>query len=180
MQEEKTEKFRKFSDRLRAYRSRKDLSQEALAERIGVGKGVIGNWEAGDNLPGPENRRRIREALGEKDAGYILGESESWPEKISEGLMLSEENGREVWEGIRLSAGTMDVVRKAALETGLSVSEVVEGCVLEKINEVVQRHGLRALLNNPKGWAEMVAKGGPKDEGRAVELRAPAQNKEGN
>jgi transcriptional regulator with XRE-family HTH domain len=44
-----------FPETLTAYREERGLSQQGLADFLGVSRRTIANWEAGDNLP-PKNR----------------------------------------------------------------------------------------------------------------------------
>ena len=39
---------------IRAARQRAKLSQSAVAERVGVTKSAVSNWETGQNTPAPE------------------------------------------------------------------------------------------------------------------------------
>ena len=45
-------------------RDRLGMSQEALAERLGVSRQAVSKWEMGTSVPSPENRRALSEILG--------------------------------------------------------------------------------------------------------------------
>jgi transcriptional regulator with XRE-family HTH domain len=47
-----------FGDVLRGFRTRAHISQTELAEKLGVTRLTISNWEAGNNLP---KRRQVKE-----------------------------------------------------------------------------------------------------------------------
>lgn len=69
-----TEKRKFFSIRLRAARLNKGWSQPVLAEKLGVSKGSVGNWESEDsNGAGPENLKKLSELLGVSVA-WLTGE----------------------------------------------------------------------------------------------------------
>lgn len=53
-----------FGARLRELRLASGLSQEALAERCGVGQGRISQWESGTNAPLITQTVKLAEALG--------------------------------------------------------------------------------------------------------------------
>ena len=49
---------------IREGRDRLGMSQEALAERLGVSRQAVSKWEMGTSVPSPENRRALSEILG--------------------------------------------------------------------------------------------------------------------
>lgn len=53
-----------FGDLLRADRERLGLSQEQLAQQVGVSQQSIANWEANTSSPRAERRKRLQEVLG--------------------------------------------------------------------------------------------------------------------
>jgi DNA-binding transcriptional regulator YiaG len=48
-----------FPERLKTYRMRMGLSQEKLAEKLGIDSGTIGGWERGIHRPTKESLRLI-------------------------------------------------------------------------------------------------------------------------
>ena len=46
-----------MSKAIREGRDRLGMSQEALAERLGVSRQAVSKWEMGTSVPSPENRR---------------------------------------------------------------------------------------------------------------------------
>jgi transcriptional regulator with XRE-family HTH domain len=59
-------------DQLRIAREKAGLTQEALAQRVGVSMRSVGNWERGEGVP-RSREQRVRDAL----QGYWPGESPS-------------------------------------------------------------------------------------------------------
>lgn len=53
-----------MSKAIREGRERLGMSQEALAERLGVSRQAVSKWEMGTSVPSPENRRALSEILG--------------------------------------------------------------------------------------------------------------------
>ena len=52
-----------MSKAIREGRDRLGMSQEALAERLGVSRQAVSKWEMGTSVPSPENRRALSEIL---------------------------------------------------------------------------------------------------------------------
>ncbi len=52
-----------ISKNLQNFRKRKELTQEALAEKIGVARQTVVKWEAGESAPDLETAGRLAEAL---------------------------------------------------------------------------------------------------------------------
>ena len=53
-----------INERILALRRAAGLSQEALAEQVGVSRQAIGKWESGASLPGLDNLQELARALG--------------------------------------------------------------------------------------------------------------------
>ena len=53
-----------MSKAIREGRDRLGMSQEALAERLGVSRQAVSKWEMGTSVPSPENRQALSEILG--------------------------------------------------------------------------------------------------------------------
>ncbi len=53
-----------FGEQLRAWRRRRFLTQQALAERLGVSYMSVQRWELGHSLPRPAHQSALVEALG--------------------------------------------------------------------------------------------------------------------
>lgn len=50
--------------RIAADRREKNMTQNDLAERLGLSQGAVGRWESGDNYPALANLKRLRTILG--------------------------------------------------------------------------------------------------------------------
>ena len=67
-------------ERLKAARSRMGLSQELVAERLGVSRQAVTKWEAGQSRPNARNLQALAE-LYQTSAEELLSEGEASPEK---------------------------------------------------------------------------------------------------
>lgn len=65
----------KFSERLKRLRDEHDWTQEALAEKLGVKKGAVGNWETGANGAGRDMLRKMAALLGTTEL-FLSGDSD--------------------------------------------------------------------------------------------------------
>lgn len=63
-----------FGARLRALRKQKDLTQQQLAERVGMKNSVISFYEVGERVPSPRVIVRLAAVLG-VSTDYLLGVS---------------------------------------------------------------------------------------------------------
>lgn len=54
-----------FSIELKQRRENAKLSQEELAEKLGVSKRTVSSWETGENNPQPKMKRKIDQLFGE-------------------------------------------------------------------------------------------------------------------
>ncbi|MGN0755046.1 MAG: helix-turn-helix domain-containing protein [Aristaeellaceae bacterium] len=61
-----------FGDRLRQLRKERNLTQQQLAELIGVKNSVISFYEVGERMPSPEVLRKLAMAL-HVSTDYLLG-----------------------------------------------------------------------------------------------------------
>ena len=64
-----------FSERLKAARNKRDLSQEALAKRANLQPSAISHFETGTRKPSFDNLKRLADAL-EVTTDYLLGRVE--------------------------------------------------------------------------------------------------------
>jgi transcriptional regulator with XRE-family HTH domain len=53
-----------FAETLKSDRERLHMTQEQLAERLGVSQQAIARWEAGESFPRPQRRKLLLEVLG--------------------------------------------------------------------------------------------------------------------
>ena len=76
----------RFSDRLRALRKDRDLTQQALADRLEISKSSINMYERGEREPGIQTLEAIAD-LFNVDMDYLIGKS-SVPNRAAEILPL--------------------------------------------------------------------------------------------
>lgn len=69
-----------FADNLQSIRKEKQLSQEELAERIGVSRQAISKWEQGNGYPETEKLLVLSQELNVSLDYLMLGETR-FPEK---------------------------------------------------------------------------------------------------
>ncbi len=62
-----------FPERLRRLRKRRGLSQQALAERCGLSKNMIGRYEHGNRIPNIYTAREIADVFG-VTIDYLCGD----------------------------------------------------------------------------------------------------------
>lgn len=62
-----------FPERLRRLRKRRGLSQQALAERCGLSKNMIGRYEHGKRIPNIYKAREIADVFG-VTIDYLCGD----------------------------------------------------------------------------------------------------------
>lgn len=68
-----------FPDRLKELREKAGMTQMELAEKLGVAKGTIGNYEAGGRMPNNEKLEAIAD-LFNSDIDYLLGRTNDAPD----------------------------------------------------------------------------------------------------
>jgi predicted ATPase/DNA-binding CsgD family transcriptional regulator/DNA-binding XRE family transcriptional regulator len=69
-----------FGTRLRELRERLRLSQEQLAQRLGVSFATVNRWEGGRSVPSPRSRARLEQLLRQaEDAGSMPGAGATGP-----------------------------------------------------------------------------------------------------
>ena len=62
-----------FSEKLIRLRKREGLSQEALAEILGVSRQAVSRWENGESVPNPETLKQLS-ALFDTSINHLLGD----------------------------------------------------------------------------------------------------------
>ena len=100
-----------MSKAIREGRDRLGMSQEALAERLGVSRQAVSKWEMGTSVPSPENRRALSEILWT----YLQVERETAPP-----VPLRR------WKRLTLAAGLLCLALLAALGWILFESRIRE------------------------------------------------------
>ena len=62
-----------FSEKLIRLRKREGLSQEALAEMLGISRQAVSRWENGESVPNPETLKQLS-ALFDTSINHLLGD----------------------------------------------------------------------------------------------------------
>lgn len=70
-----------FSERLKALRKAKGLSQGALSALLGVTQQAVGKWETGRSTPDPKTVARLAELL-DTTADFLLGITQPQPQQF--------------------------------------------------------------------------------------------------
>ena len=76
----------RFSDRLRELRKDRDLTQQALADRLEISKSSVNMYERGEREPGIQTLEAIADLFG-VDMDYLIGKS-SVPNRAAEVLPM--------------------------------------------------------------------------------------------
>lgn len=120
-----------FSENLKKFRTQKGLSQQKLAELVGVSQTAIYNWEKGERTPKMDAITKIADVLGVKLNDLIpTDQAIDWFfEKVEENRITREYN---------------------ALDTAIKDN-------LDKMNESAKKKVYdytEDLIQNPKNWKE--------------------------
>lgn len=101
-----------FGEKMKKARLAKKLTQEQMAEKLGVNKGTISHYEKGKTFPGEEKLRMVAKTLN-VSFDYLLGDGE-----ILDHLDGSESIGKptvkeKVIEIDKVKAESLDIVDEA-------------------------------------------------------------------
>jgi transcriptional regulator with XRE-family HTH domain len=94
---------------IKTFRKEMGLSQQEFADRVGVSRSAVYEWERGGYLPDGENLKKLASVLG-VSVSFLLGESNDPKELSSEAVSSSTFNEE---EGIVLSVS--DILSNEAL-----------------------------------------------------------------
>ena len=101
-----------FGEKMKKARLAKGLTQEQMAEKLGVNKGTISHYEKGKTFPGEEKLRMVAETLN-VSFDYLLGEGEMLDNlsghESSDKLAVKEK----VVEIDKVKAESLDIVDEA-------------------------------------------------------------------
>ena len=92
-------------DYIRKKRADLGMTQEDLAERVGVSTKTISNWEIGKSNIKPENTKKLAEVLGVREIDLLAGKDTD----------LDEDTKRQIDERINSLIETMDDVQTVIL-----------------------------------------------------------------
>ena len=91
-----------LGERIRAARQAAGLSQEKLAERLGLTRQAVTKWESGQSAPSTENLLHLAEVLG-VPVTALLGEEASGPQLAGPPLRILSfrEFAQLLWNNLR-------------------------------------------------------------------------------
>lgn len=102
-----------MNERIKKLRKIKGLTQTELAERIGVSRTAIYDWERGAYMPEGANLRKLAEML-DTTVGYLVGET---PVGARYGDIPEAERTREQWNSIQNQVTSQSETEARALKT---------------------------------------------------------------
>jgi len=93
-----------FAERLSAIRKEKKISQQELAQKVGIHANVLGRYERGEARPFVEMGLKLAQALG-VSSDYLLGNTDleidtDTLKKLEEIAKLPEENRNQLFQVI--------------------------------------------------------------------------------
>mgnify|MGYP000239410262 CR=1 FL=1 len=122
-----------MSKAIREGRDRLGMSQEALAERLGVSRQAVSKWEMGTSVPSPENRRALSEILGTD-------------------LQVERETAPPVplrrWKRLTLAAGLLCLALLAALDAA-GLTDRVDAIHLDDLSRLTMDYAGRFSVEMP-------------------------------
>ena len=144
-----------FGDKLKQYRLKEGLSQEQLAEKIGVSRQAITKWETKRSLPDVENMIILAELFKRTLEELVLDEVKKQDEKR---LVFESETVYDIDTGKHFDIN-LDGARKITIKTGvdekihivLSSESLAEIGSLFKVKLDEKRNKLDVELVNKKG-----------------------------
>ncbi|MCB2012191.1 MAG: helix-turn-helix transcriptional regulator [Geminicoccaceae bacterium] len=74
-------------ERLAATRRALELTQEQLAEQVGVSRGALGNWEQGTRLPDPAAMLRLKQRHGVTLDWIYGGDPSGLPQRLTSRIL---------------------------------------------------------------------------------------------
>jgi transcriptional regulator with XRE-family HTH domain len=138
------------------------LSQEDLAEKIGVDRSTVVRWESGTTKPQPALRHRLADTLGLTvgELAGLLGVGDP-PEPVASEPASVEESmeRRQLLEGLTVLAATSPAAGAAeALEsTRLEIRSALPGSDLDDWEQSLAEYGRAYLVTSPSIFAADLA-----------------------
>ena len=112
-----------FSERIRAVRMMRGITQEQLAEMADISRVMIGRYETTDQLPALDTLIRIADALG-VSTDYLLGRTEAMDEPFAgqyvEPPKPPRSTGKLPRTAAELEAFVREIIREVIGESGPS------------------------------------------------------------
>lgn len=143
-----------MGDRIREHRIRAGLSQDALAELVGVSRQAVTKWESGASSPTAANLFKLAEIFG-TTADLLTNKEKSEENKISDGEK-EKKDGRKISLSVTAAALTAAVYIAAYLAVQFCTAYFSESSLLSVITH--PSHSLYLwswLLTNRLFWCVM-------------------------
>lgn len=86
-----------LGERIRHYRKREDLSQEALAEKLNVSRQAITKWENDNGVPDIDNLIALSRLMGVSIDELVMGENEERVSEICKGAIKQRKRDRRIY-----------------------------------------------------------------------------------
>lgn len=121
-----------FGEKLKNIRVSKGLSQEELAEKTGISRRSIQNYESGKLLPKKRSAyAQLAQALGTKEAllmnsdvDFVLKADENYKGNVMRQAMDYVEGVKALWAGGEMEEEDMDEVMRALQEAYLEARRI--------------------------------------------------------
>ena len=140
-----------MGDRIREHRIRAGLSQDALAELVGVSRQAVTKWESGASSPTAANLFKLAEIFG-TTVDLLMDKEKDEENKIPE----SEKDGRKISLSVTAAALTAAVYIAVYLAVQFCTADFSESSLLSVITHPSHSPYLRSwLLTNRLFWRIM-------------------------
>ena len=119
-----------FGEKLTGLRKREGLSQEALAEQLGVSRQAVSRWEQGAALPDAAKLLPCAR-LFSVDVEWLLDEEQDWEaqrgESVARGMNVHQQGIVRTVSGVVLSAGMVVLLTILIEGTSLNIRVSEDG-----------------------------------------------------
>ena len=135
----------RFEEKIVELRKQKGLSQEELAEQLGVSRQAVSRWELGQTLPDIPNLLQLCELFG-VSADYLVKDEEQTVEKSDQSaksmarLIREREKVRyqarryyyTAWAALLMATGFLvsSVIDSRWISFGIGIGQVVGACII--------------------------------------------------
>jgi len=135
----------RFEEKIVELRKQKGLSQEELAEQLGVSRQAVSRWELGQTLPDIPNLLQLCDLFG-VSADYLVRDEEQTVEKSDQSaktiarLIREREKIRyqarryyySAWAALLMAIGFMvsSVIDSRWISFGIGIGQVVGACII--------------------------------------------------
>ena len=119
-----------FGEKLTGLRKREGLSQEALAEQLGVSRQAVSRWEQGTTLPDGGKLLPCARHFG-VTVDWLLDEEQDWEaqrgESVSRGMNIHQQGIVRTVSGVELSVGVVVLLTILIEGTSLNIRVSEDG-----------------------------------------------------